>query len=57
VLYNIEELLKDTNLRREIAEYGYVFARENFSVEIGIAKLTSVIKEAICENITHSTIV
>lgn len=50
----IEELLKDTGLRREIAERGYVFARENFSVEIGIAKLTSVIKEAIYENITHS---
>lgn len=53
----IGELLKDTSLRREIAERGYVFARENFSVEIGITKLTSVIKEAICENITNSKVV
>ncbi len=50
----IEKLIKDANLRTLISERGYVFARENFSSEMGIAKLTSVIKEAVCENIARS---
>lgn len=43
----VEVLLESPAFRNELAERGHDFARENFSVEKGIAKLISVIKEAI----------
>jgi glycosyltransferase involved in cell wall biosynthesis len=48
----IERILLDQQLLEGIAERGHVFARKNFSVEQGVAKLTAVIDKAIAENVT-----
>lgn len=45
----IEQLLLDPQFRVELAERGHAFARDNFSVEQGVAKLTAVIDAAITE--------
>lgn len=42
----IERLLVDQQLRIGLAERGYAFARDNFSVEQGVVKLTAVIDAA-----------
>ncbi len=44
---SIKLLLSDDQLRFGIAERGYQFARENFSVEKGACKLVSVIESAV----------
>lgn len=43
----IEKLLCDRQFREQLAENGHVFARDNFSVEQSVAKLTTTIDEAI----------
>ena len=43
----IEELLIHSDLRWQLAEKGHLFARETFSVETGVTRLTEFIKEAI----------
>lgn len=45
----IEQLLLNSQFRVELAEGGYAFARNNFSVEQGVAQLTAVIDAAIAE--------
>lgn len=40
-------LIIDFELRNSLAERGHIFARENFSVETGISKLTLTIQQAI----------
>jgi glycosyltransferase involved in cell wall biosynthesis len=52
----IEVLLESPEFRRDLAERGHDFARANFSVEKGIAKLTSVIEEAIDEKGSKSCV-
>lgn len=46
----IDRLLLEPQFRAELAERGHVFARDNFSVTQGVAKLTSVIDAAIAMN-------
>lgn len=43
----ISLLINDFELRNNLAERGHIFARDNFSVETGISKLTLTIKQAI----------
>ena len=43
----IELLCKEPELRNSIANRGHIFARERFSVDRGIAKLTLTIENAI----------
>ena len=45
----IEQLLLDPQFKVELAERGHAFARDNFSVEQGVARLTEVIDGAITE--------
>lgn len=45
----VEQLLFDKQFRRELAERGYEFALNNFSVDQGVAKLIEVIDAAIAE--------
>lgn len=47
--YAIESLCKDPVLRNGIADRGHIFAREKFSVDRGIAKLTLTIENAIAD--------
>ncbi len=49
----IGRLLVETDLRRRLAETGYSFARDNFSVAQGVARLSSVIDAAIMENVNR----
>jgi glycosyltransferase involved in cell wall biosynthesis len=46
----IDRLLLEPQFRVELAQRGHTFARDNFSVAQGIAKLTLVIDTAIAEN-------
>lgn len=43
----LEELFVDPHLRTEIAERGFNFARENFSTQKGVQRLTDIISAAI----------
>lgn len=54
--YAVESLLLDRVLREEIAERGYAFARENFSVESSINNLVMVVEKAIEENLSVGSI-
>ncbi len=46
----MDRLLLEPQFRAELAERGHAFARDNFSVTQGVAKLTSVIDAAIAVN-------
>lgn len=46
----IEELLTDTMFRQRLASRGYLFAKENFSTEVGVARLIDIVNKAIREN-------
>jgi glycosyltransferase involved in cell wall biosynthesis len=46
----MDRLLVEPKFRKELAERGHDFARDNFSVKQGVAKLTSVIDAAIAIN-------
>jgi glycosyltransferase involved in cell wall biosynthesis len=52
----IERLLVDKNFRLELAERGHAFARDNFSVEMSVNKLTTAIVFAIEEQLVRRKI-
>jgi glycosyltransferase involved in cell wall biosynthesis len=52
----IERLLVDKNFRLELAERGHAFARDNFSVEMSVNKLTTAIEFAIEEQLVRRKI-
>lgn len=43
----IAELLTDTMFRKQLASRGYLFAKENFSSEVGVDRLIDIVNEAI----------
>lgn len=47
---SLKELFVNKDFRVQLAEDGYVFARETFSTDSGVARLTSVLNAAIAAN-------